>query len=165
MVPPLFSRFTPVAFPALGTDCLFSRALHFQPLHLASTASFPAFRTACDALPFLNSAPVTCFPAYWNRCQTWVTEGLQPGVLQPGDLTTGGVTTIKVFLQPGSLTTRGSYNQGSYSQGFLQPRVLPTRSSYNQGSYNQGCYNQVFLQPGVLQLGVFISRGLTTRGS
>ena len=48
-----------------------------------------------------------------------------------------------------TLTTRGSYNQKSYNQGFLQP-----------GSYDQG-----FLTPGVSQEGVLTTRGLTTRGS
>ena len=59
-------------------------------------------------------------------------------------LTTGGLTTIKVFLQPGSLTTRGSYNQGCY----------------NRCSYNQGC-----LEPGVLTTRGLTTRGLTSRGS
>ena len=39
------------------------------------------------------------------------------------------------------LTTRVSYNQGSYNQGFLQPGVPTIRVSYNQGYYNQGVYN------------------------
>ena len=29
------------------------------------------------------------------------------------------ITFIQVFLRPGVLTTKGSYNQGSYNQGFL----------------------------------------------
>ena len=49
------------------------------------------------------------------------------GFLQPGLLTTRGLTTR--FLQPGLLRTRGlttsrSYNQGSYDQGFIGPGVL-----------------------------------------
>ena len=53
-------------------------------------------------------------------------------------------------LQSGVLTTRGSYDQGSYNQGFLQSGVLTIRGSYDQG----------FLRSRVLTI-----RGLTTRGS
>ena len=53
---------------------------------------------------------------------------------------------------------------GFYDKGFLQPGVptvsgLTTRVSYNQGSFNQG-----FLQPEVLEAGVLTSGGLITRG-
>ena len=33
-------------------------------------------------------------------------------------------TSIQVFLSPGVVTTKGSYNQESYNQRFLQPGVL-----------------------------------------
>ena len=52
----------------------------------------------------------------------WTQGSLQPGILHQGVLTTRG------------LTTTGSYNQGSYNQLFLQPGVLTTRDSYIQGS-------------------------------
>ena len=50
-----------------------------------------------------------------------------------------------MVLQPGvpttrSLTTRGSYNQESYKQGFLQPVVLQPGVLISRGSYNQGSY-------------------------
>ena len=72
---------------------------------------------------------------------------LRSGVLQSGVLTVGGsynqesfiqgflqsgVLTIG-FLQPGVLTTRGSYNQG-----FLQSGVLTIRGSYDQGFLQSG---------------------------
>ena len=61
---------------------------------------------------------------------------------------------LQGVLQPGDLTTRGSYNQESYNQGFLSPGVLTTRDSYNQGSYIQG----------FLQLGVLTTRGSNNQG-
>ena len=76
-----------------------------------------------------------------------------------------------MFLQSGVLTIRGSYDQGSYNQGFLQSGVLTIRGFYNQGFLQsgvlqsgvltiRGSYNQGFLQSGVLTI-----RGLTIGGS
>ena len=95
---------------------------------------------------FLSPAVLTPRGCYNQRF-------LQQGVLQPGVLTTRG------------LTTSGSCDQVSYNQGFLQPGVLTTRGLTTRGSYKQGSYNQGFLQPGVLQPRVLTTRGLTTRGS
>ena len=50
-------------------------------------------------------------------------------------------------------------------QGFLQPRVLITRVPTITGSFIQGFYNQRFIHPGVLQPGLYTSRGLATSGS
>ena len=70
---PVFPRWAPVAyFPALGTSCIFSRALHWLDLfpRLAPVAYFPALGTSCifsRALHrlqfFLRLAPVAYFPA------------------------------------------------------------------------------------------------------
>ena len=79
---------------------------------------------------------------------------LQQGLLQPGVLTTIG------SYNQGVLTTGGSYSQGSYNQEFLRPGVLTTRGSYNQGFLQPGVF-----QPGVLQPGFLATRGLTTRVS
>ena len=53
------------------------------------------------------------------------------------------------FLQPGVLTTRGSYDQGSSNQGFSQPGVLTINGLTIRGSYNQGFQ---------VQLGVCVDR-------
>ena len=55
--------------------------------------------------------------------------------------------------------------RGCYNQRFLQQGVLQPGVLTTRGSYNQGSYNQRVLQPGVIQPGVLTTRGLTTRGS
>ena len=55
---------------------------------------------------------------------------LEPGVLQPGVVPSRGLTSRGSYNR--GLTTRGSCHQGSYNQGFLQPGVLTTRGSYNE---------------------------------
>ena len=36
------------------------------------------------------------------------------------------------------LTSKGSFNQGSYNQGFLEPEVLQAGIFTTRGSYEQG---------------------------
>ena len=55
--------------------------------------------------------------------------------------------------------------RGCYNQRFLQQGVLQPGVLTTRGSYNKGSYNQGFLQTGVLQPRVLTTTGLTTRGS
>ena len=70
---------------------------------------------------------------------------LKPRVLQPGFLTTWGLSTSGFY-------NGGSDNQRFFKPGVLQPGVLESGvlTSWgltSRGSYNQGSYNQGFLKP------------------
>ena len=54
---------------------------------------------------------------------------LQPGVSQPGHLTTRGLTTR-------DLRTKESYNQGFLQPGVLQPGLLTTKGLSTRAAYN-----------------------------
>ena len=83
-----------------------------------------------------SKEPLVVTSGYYNQ-GSYNQRFLQPEILQPGFLTTRG------------LTTSGSNNQGSHKKRFLQPGILQPG----------------VLTKGVLQPGVFTTRGVTTRGS
>ena len=80
-------------------------------------------------------------------------------VLQPGFLTTRGLTSRSVAYKQGFLHT-GSYNHGFLQPTVLHPGLLTTKGLTFTGSDIRESYDQAFLR-----LRVLTTRGSYSRGS